>query len=88
MVATALPHRRGCVPFVVTFSGARAGNIADVLHYVTLKILIELLRKLVHDHPIILGHDVVSLSSRISTFRDNVLISPSTVDLSFVVNHL
>jgi hypothetical protein len=46
-----------------------------------------LLCKLLHDHPIILGHDAVLLSSQISTFRV-VLISPSTVDLSFTVNHL
>jgi hypothetical protein len=61
-------------------------TFADVLYFVTLKILIEMLRKFLHDHPIILGHDAVSLSSPISTFRDNVLISPSTVDLSLIVN--
>jgi len=37
--------------------------MADVLYFVTFKILSELL-------------------------RDNVLISPSTADLSFTVNHL
>jgi len=63
-------------------------TFADVLCFVTLKVLCELLRELLHDHPIILGHDAVSPSSRISTFRDNVLLSPSTVNLSLIVNHL
>jgi len=62
-------------------------TFADVLCFVTLKILSELLRELLHDHPIIPGHDAVSLSSRISTFRD-VLLSLSKVNLSPTVNHL
>jgi hypothetical protein len=61
--------------------------LVDVLYFVTLNILIELLRKLLHGHTIILGHDAEFLSSRISTFRD-MLISPSTGDLSFIMNHL
>jgi len=63
-------------------------TFADVICFVTLMILSELLRKHLHDHPIILGHDTMLLSSRISTFRDNVLLSPSTVNLSLTVNHL
>jgi hypothetical protein len=56
---------RGCAPSVVTFSGARAGNMADVLYFVTFMILSELLRKLLHDHPINLVHDAVSLNGQI-----------------------
>jgi hypothetical protein len=61
---------------------------ANVLCFVTLKFLSELLFKHLHDHAIILGHDTMSLSSRISTFRDNILLLPSTVNLSLTVNHL
>jgi hypothetical protein len=90
-VATAPPHHRqtlSCLVAVYRLSSRSAVRVlADVLYFVILKILIELLRKLLHGHTIILGHDAVSLSSRISTFRD-VLISLSTGDLSFIMNHL
>jgi hypothetical protein len=48
---------------------------ADVLCFVTLKILCELLRELLHDHPIILGHDAVS-------FRDNVTLNGQFITYS------
>jgi len=94
-VATAPPHHRQTLScFVAVFcllslSAERVlATFADVLCFVTLKILSELLFELLHDHPIILGHDAVSLSSRISAFWDNVLLSPSTINLSPTVNHL
>jgi len=81
-------HRRqalSCFVAVFRLSSLSAVRVlatfADVLCFVTLKILSELLRELLHDHPIILGHDAVSLSSQISTFWDNLLLSLSTVNL-------